>query len=97
LSLLALEIACRSPQAGSTMEIMPEIVCGPRGGKDRIVYLAGMNSQSFDASAGPMMITNITPGVGNIVSDLYPLILSLPAIIKLRVPPRKKSVSCSSS
>jgi hypothetical protein len=73
-----------------TAAIVSGMVCGPKGGTDQLSYLAGMAGQECGDPAGIIQIFSITLGVVNLVNDLYLLIIPLPAIVKLKLVPRKK-------
>ena len=70
--------------------IVNGVICGPKGGSDRLAYRAGMAGQKCGDPAGIIMIFSIASGSVNLLNDLYLLILPLPAIIKLQLPLRKK-------
>jgi hypothetical protein len=73
-----------------TAAIVNGIVCGPKGGTDRLSYLAGMAGQECGDPAGLIQIFTVISGVVNIINDLYLFILPLPAIRKLHMDRRKK-------
>lgn len=66
------------------------IACGPKGGVDRYSYLAGMAGKSCHDPYGFIQINNIMQGAFNVFSDLYILIIPIPAILKLHLPLRRK-------
>lgn len=70
--------------------IVNGIICGPKGGNDRLAYLAGMAGQQCGDPAGLIQIFSITSGVLNLLNDLYLLILPLPAIMQLKLHPKRK-------
>jgi len=64
--------------------------CHPRGGQDRISYLAGMASKNCSDTAGIIQISSITTGAFNVLIDLYILAVPLPAVAKLNMSRKKK-------
>lgn len=66
------------------------VACGPKGGTDRFSYLAGMAGKKCHDPTGYIQINNIMMGAFNVCSDLYILIIPIPAILKLHLPSRKK-------
>lgn len=70
--------------------VISGVICGPKGGSDRLAYLAGIAGQECDNPAGLIQISSIASGVVNLASDVYLLILPLPTIIKLKLPLKKR-------
>jgi hypothetical protein len=66
------------------------IACGPRGGVDRFSYLAGLAGKMCHDPTGYIQINNILQGAFNLFSDLYILVIPIPAILKLHLPTQKK-------
>ncbi|KAF2680901.1 hypothetical protein K458DRAFT_89307 [Lentithecium fluviatile CBS 122367] len=66
------------------------IACGPRGGVNRLAYLAGMRGTHCSDPDGFVQVTNILQGSFNIFSDLYILLIPIPAIVKLDLPLQKR-------
>lgn len=66
------------------------VVCGPKGGTDRASYLAGTVGKTCHDRTGYIQIHNVMFGVFNVLSDIYLLVIPIPAIIQLRLPFRKK-------
>ncbi|KAI9649220.1 hypothetical protein NHQ30_001788 [Ciborinia camelliae] len=60
--------------------------CGPKGGTDRISYLAGLASPT----CGHILTCTIVTGVVNIVIDVYLLVIPLAAISHLHLPRKRK-------
>lgn len=63
------------------------VMCGPKGGHDRIAYIAGQARKS--CSAGQIM--SITLGSIGLATDLFLFILPLRAISKLDLPRKEKT------
>ncbi|KAF2179609.1 hypothetical protein K469DRAFT_673989 [Zopfia rhizophila CBS 207.26] len=70
--------------------IVNGVICGPRGGTDRLAYLAGMAGPECGNPSGLIQIFSIASGVVNLTNDFYLLIIPLPAILKLKLPARRK-------
>ena len=66
------------------------VACRPRGGTDRIAYLAGMASRQCAGVDTLIQKTSVATGIFGLVSDLYILIIPLPAVAKLQLGRRKK-------
>ncbi|MCJ1381606.1 hypothetical protein MMC17_004717 [Xylographa soralifera] len=62
-------------------------ICAPRDGTSQISYLVTLASPSCDQSKTPMLMIL---GVVSLVSDLYLVILPLPAVWTLHLPLRRK-------
>lgn len=62
------------------------ILCTPRHGRSQLAYLAALNSQRCQESKSVVIIL----GIISLVSDLYLVILPLPAVWKLQLPLRRK-------
>ena len=73
-----------------TAAVVNGVTCRPKGGTDRLAYLAGLAAQGCDDLFRPVQIINIALGGVNLVNDFYLLILPIPAIVKLKLPLRKK-------
>jgi hypothetical protein len=66
------------------------VACGPKGGVDRASYLAGMAGKMCHDPTGFIQINNITQGAFGVFSDLYLLVIPVPAIMKLQLPAKRK-------
>ncbi|KAF2635620.1 hypothetical protein P280DRAFT_473719 [Massarina eburnea CBS 473.64] len=66
------------------------VACGPKGGVDRLSYLAGMAGKSCHNPTGFIQINNILQGAFNVFSDFYILFIPIPAIVKLHLPLQRK-------
>lgn len=66
------------------------VACGPKGGLDRLSYLAGLARKSCSDPTGYVQVSNILSGAFNLLSDIYILVIPIPAIAKLRMPLRKR-------
>lgn len=65
--------------------------CHPRDGTDRISFLAGMASSACAGKNGVVQSASLATGIFNVISDLYILIIPLPAVAKLNITRRKKT------
>jgi len=70
--------------------ILNAVPCHPRGGTDRISYLAGMASLQCAGNKGLVQRASIATGSFGVISDLYILIIPLPAVAKLHLGKRRK-------
>jgi hypothetical protein len=70
--------------------VLQAVPCHPRGGLDRISYLAGMANRQCAGSTELVQRTSIATGVFGVISDLYILIIPLPAVAKLHLGKRRK-------
>ena len=74
-----------------TTNLIVQIVsCRPRGGTDRVSFLAGMASQECAASTAAIQRLSIASGIFGVISDFYILIIPLPAVVKLKLGKKKK-------
>lgn len=64
--------------------------CHPRGGHDRIAFLAGMASRKCADTTEIIQICSIATGVFNVIIDLYIMVIPLPAVAKLNMSRKKK-------
>lgn len=64
--------------------------CRPRGGTDRVSFLAGMASPQCAGSSSPIQKMSLATGIFGLISDIYILIIPLPAVNKLRIRKKKK-------
>jgi hypothetical protein len=73
------------------MGITSGILCGPRGGQDRASYMAGMNGPKCGTPDGIMQVFAVTSGSIDLLTDVYLLVLPLPAVYELDLPKRRKA------
>lgn len=66
------------------------IACRPRGGLDRASVLLGQAQKDCYDPTGFISLSNIPFGAFNLLSDIYILVIPLPAIVNLKMDPRKK-------
>jgi hypothetical protein len=66
------------------------VACGPKGGLDRLSYLAEMAGKTCHDPTGFIQVNNIPQSAFNVFSNLYILIVPILAILKLQLPTRKK-------
>ncbi|MCJ1244727.1 hypothetical protein MMC30_001926 [Trapelia coarctata] len=62
------------------------VLCGPKDGRSQYSYLSALASKKC-ARSGPLVIMT---GVVNVISDLYLIMLPIPAVWSLNLPFRKK-------
>ncbi|KAF1976198.1 hypothetical protein BU23DRAFT_42945 [Bimuria novae-zelandiae CBS 107.79] len=65
--------------------------CRPRGGTDRVSFLAGMASRECAGSDSLIQKMSLGTAVFGLVSDIYILIIPLPAVRKLNIRKKKKA------
>ncbi|PVH94523.1 hypothetical protein DM02DRAFT_692984 [Periconia macrospinosa] len=70
--------------------IVQVVSCRPRGGTDRIAFLAGIASYQCAGTNAAIQKMSIIAGCFGVVSDIYILIIPLPAIAKLKISQRQK-------
>lgn len=70
--------------------IVSGVICGPKGGTDRLSYLAGMAGEKCGDPGGIIQILSIVSGVVNLLNDLLLLLLPLPPVFKLHLPLKQK-------
>jgi hypothetical protein len=74
-----------------TINIIVQIVsCRPRGGTDRVSFLAGMASRECADSTAMIQRVSIATGIFGVISDFYILIIPLPAVLKLQIRKKQK-------
>ncbi|KAF2440904.1 hypothetical protein P171DRAFT_523926 [Karstenula rhodostoma CBS 690.94] len=64
--------------------------CRPRGGTDRVSFLAGMASRECAGTDSPIQKMSLGTAIFAVISDIYILILPLPAVRKLNIRKKKK-------
>jgi hypothetical protein len=70
--------------------VLNAVPCHPRGGHDRISYLAGMANRQCAGSSTLLQRTSLATGTFGVISDLYILIMPMPAVAKLQLGRRRK-------
>ncbi|KAF1999228.1 hypothetical protein P154DRAFT_232007 [Amniculicola lignicola CBS 123094] len=74
----------------SMYTIVVTSACGPRPGTDKQSYIDGVNRKQCSASDGANAIVSILTSIVNFSSDLYLLVIPLPAIYRLSLAPKQK-------
>jgi hypothetical protein len=67
------------------------ILCGPKGGQDRVSYLVGSSREACNAPYGTVQILSVTSGSVGLATDLFLFVLPLPVISKLELPRKRKT------
>lgn len=67
------------------------ILCGPHRGHDRASYMAGMAGSKCGNPDGMIQILSVTSGSVNLFTDLFLLVLPLPAVYELNLPRGRKA------
>jgi hypothetical protein len=67
------------------------ILCSPKGGHDRMAYVAGFSRRECQDSSGPVQAISLASGAVNMFTDFYLLVIPLPAIYKLNLPTQRKA------
>lgn len=70
--------------------IVQAIPCHPRGGTDRIAFLAGIANPQCAGSTEMVQRMSIATGAFGLISDLYILIIPMPAVARLHLGRKKK-------
>jgi hypothetical protein len=74
----------------TTNFVVQLVACRPRGGTDRISFLAGMASRQCAGSNTAVQKVSIAAGIFGVISDLYILIIPLPAVMGLHLSSKRK-------
>ncbi|KAF1845154.1 uncharacterized protein K460DRAFT_405425 [Cucurbitaria berberidis CBS 394.84] len=74
----------------ATNFVIQVVSCRPRGGTDRVSFLAGMASRQCAGSDAAIQKMSIATGIFGVISDFYILIIPLPAVAKLQIRKKRK-------
>lgn len=69
-----------------SLSIAYAVMCAPSTGSSQIDFLAAFISDTCERTRALVVIQ----GVGNVVSDVFLVVLPLPAVLKLQMPLKRK-------